>query len=264
MFKKLYKKISSIFVNRFGVIHQKIINKLLQNKKTITYNQQTMRFFTPNPLNKYRIKTFSSKEPETLKWIDSFRENAIMWDIGTNIGLYSIYAAKSKNCQIFAFEPSVFNLELLAKNIDINQLQEKIAIVPIALNYKKEFNLFKMNSPVWGGALSSFGANFDQNGDDFKTTFSYTIFGISGDEAVKNLNIAKPDYLKIDVDGIEHIVLSGCAVILKTIKSVLVEINDDFLEQAEQSKKYLSQSGLILLEKHHLINNTNNQLWIRQ
>ena len=34
-------------------------------------------------------------------------------DIGANIGLYSIYAAKCRNIKVFAFEPSVFNLEFL-------------------------------------------------------------------------------------------------------------------------------------------------------
>ena len=34
-----------------------------------------------------------TKEPETLEWINSFeyRENSIFWDVGANIGLYSIY-----------------------------------------------------------------------------------------------------------------------------------------------------------------------------
>ena len=32
-------------------------------------------------------------------------------DVGANIGLYSIYAAKTKNCNVFSFEPSFLNLE---------------------------------------------------------------------------------------------------------------------------------------------------------
>jgi two-component system OmpR family sensor kinase len=37
----------------------------------------------------------------------------------------------------------------------------------------------------------------------------------------------KPNYMKIDVDGIEHLILEGCESILKTVNSVLIEINDD-------------------------------------
>ena len=261
----ILKKISSIYINRLGALEQKLINYLLQRKRKIIHNNCQFTFFTPNALNRYRVKTFATKEPKTLKWIDSFAEDAILWDIGANIGLYSIYAAKTKNIKVVAFEPSVFNVELLAKNIDINQLQEKITIFPIALSNKLGLNLFKMNNPVWGGALSSFGADFDQHGNTFNTTFSYTIPGISGNEIIQLLNMPKPDYLKIDVDGIEHIILSGFTDILPTIKSVLVEINDDFTAQHNDAQKYLSDAGLTLIEKHGFdFSNQTNQLWVRK
>jgi FkbM family methyltransferase len=92
-------------------------------------------------------------------------------DIGANVGLYSVYAAKSRNCNVFAFEPSVFNLELLARNIFINDLQLKITIIPIALSDKLGSNIFKMSSTSWGGALSTFGEDFDQNGNKFLDVF---------------------------------------------------------------------------------------------
>lgn len=261
----MIKKIQSVLTNRLGALEQKLINALVNRKKTIVHQQHKLSFCTPNALNRYRVNSFSTKEPETLGWIDNFNDNAILWDIGANVGLYSIYAAKAKNAQVFAFEPSVFNLELLAKNISINKLQENITIFPIALSSKMGVNLFNMHNPVWGGALSTFGQDYDQNGDKMQTNFSYNIPGISGDEVVNTLNTPKPNHLKIDVDGIEHLILSGCENILKSINSVLIEINDDFLVQKQQSEQYLSQAGLILKQKFILGDNSNqyNQLWIR-
>mgnify|MGYP000383210705 CR=1 FL=1 len=128
----------------YDLLVQKIINK----KKSISHNGIDMTFFTPNTLCHYRAITFSSKEPETLDWIDSFEEGLTVWDIGANIGIYSIYAAKAKNARVFAFEPSVFNLEFLAKNIYINGFQEKIKIFPLALSNQTDFNLFKMNNTL--------------------------------------------------------------------------------------------------------------------
>ena len=69
-----------------------------------------------------RANTFSSKEPETLEWIDSMQKKSILWDVGANVGTYSCYAAKKMELQVFAFEPSVFNLSLLAQNIYMNNL----------------------------------------------------------------------------------------------------------------------------------------------
>ena len=48
--------------------------------------------------------------------------------------LILIYAAKKKNFRVIAFEPSVFNLELLARNLFLNDLQDKVTIVPFALS----------------------------------------------------------------------------------------------------------------------------------
>jgi len=75
-------------------------------------------------------KVFATKEPETLEWIDRIPEKSVLWDIGANVGLYSCYAAKARGCRVFAFEPSVFNLEILARNIFLNQLTDQITIVP--------------------------------------------------------------------------------------------------------------------------------------
>ena len=261
----MIKNYYSILTNRIGVWKQKAINSLINKKKSLSYKGVSMIFLVPNPLTLYRVKTFSTKEPDTLNWIDSFDNNAIMWDVGANVGIYSIYAAKSTNAQVFAFEPSVFNLECLAKNIHVNDLSSKIFIIPVALSNQTGFNLFKMNNPVWGGALSSFGVNFDQHGKNFNTSFEYLFPGISADNMVNIFNIPRPDYLKIDVDGIEHLILEGLEDILKTVKSVLVEINDDFKSQKVQSELLLTKAGLVLEGEFHLgANRMNNQLWVRK
>ena len=87
-----------------------------------------------------RINTFFTKEPETLAWIDNFEgDNKItFWDIGANIGIYSIYAALShKNIQIISFEPSTSNLRVLSQNISKNNLSQKINICQFALTNQK-------------------------------------------------------------------------------------------------------------------------------
>ena len=93
------------------------LNSAMNGKQVIAHNKNQLTFATPNRLNKFRVDSFSHKEPETLEWIDGFVKGSVIWDIGANVGLYSCYAAKARNCQVFAFEPSVFNLELLARNI---------------------------------------------------------------------------------------------------------------------------------------------------
>ena len=98
--------------------------------KKIKILDKNVKFFTPNYITNVLIDKFYTKEPETLEWIDSFEkeENKIIfWDIGANIGLYSIYAAlKYTNIEVVSFEPSTSNLRILTRNISINKLEEKI------------------------------------------------------------------------------------------------------------------------------------------
>ena len=64
-------------------------------KKIKLEDRNQIIFFTPNNLVEWRVRTLLSKEPDTIKWIDNFKKNEkiIFWDIGANIGLFSIYSA---------------------------------------------------------------------------------------------------------------------------------------------------------------------------
>ena len=100
--------------------------------QTIKILGQNIYFFVPNSLTKWRVDTFFSKEPETLEWIDNFKnvqgKKIIFWDIGGNIGLYSIYAAlKYKSIDVTTFEPSTSNLQVLSRNISINKLNKNMS-----------------------------------------------------------------------------------------------------------------------------------------
>ena len=68
-------------------------------KKLITHSSKNktikLSLFTPNWICRYRADTFSTKEPETLKWIDDSEDNGVLFDIGANVGLYSLYYAGS-------------------------------------------------------------------------------------------------------------------------------------------------------------------------
>ena len=67
-------------------------------------------FFCPGTETKRRTESIFTKEPETIKFIDNFDKNIedrkkdlIFFDIGTNIGLYSIYISKNKKYQSIFF-----------------------------------------------------------------------------------------------------------------------------------------------------------------
>lgn len=248
------------------------VNLLKGKNKTVIHNDLSFKFYAPNPITMWRYDTFSSKEPETLEWIDKIPNNSTFWDIGANVGMYSIYAAKKSKCKVWAFEPSVFNLELLARNIFLNKLTKDICIVPLPITYKTGENYMRFTSTEWGGALSVFGESYGWDGKKIRNIFDSNTVGISMSDAINLFKIPIPDYIKIDVDGIEHLILIGGQDVLKQTKSVLIEVNDAFYEQSKKCKKLLTKAGLKLSEKRQseLVSkssgkfiHTFNQIWVR-
>ena len=245
---------------------------VLGRVQTTEHRGCAMTFAIGNRLCKFRVDTFSTKEPETLEWIDGIPREAVLWDIGANIGLYSCYAAKARGCRVFAFEPSVFNLEHLARNIFLNQLTGLITIVPLALAEGLAFSTLRMTTTDWGGALSTFGQSYGHDGEPITKIFEFPTIGLSMVDAAMLLRIPAPDFIKMDVDGIEHLILKGGAPVLGNTRSILVEINDAFAAQAGEAADILQRSGFELRAKRHAecfdrmsgaVRHTFNQIWVR-
>ena len=81
--------------------------------------------------------------------------------------------------------------------------------------------------------------------------FKLPTIGLSMVDAVNSLNIPLPDYIKMDVDGIEHLILKGGIPIIKNVKGLLIEINDNFAEQSENANLILKEAGFSFIEKRH-------------
>lgn len=252
-------------------VFDKILNSVMKAQQKITHRGISLIFSTPNKLNQYRANSFSIKEPETLDWIDSIPDGAVLWDIGANVGLYSCYAAKSRKCRVYAFEPSVFNLELLARNIYLNDLVDQITIIPLPLSNSLKVSTLNMTSIDWGGALSTFGENYGDDGKPLDKAFVFSTVGMSIEQAVSLLKIPQPTHIKMDVDGLEHLILEGGGSVLKQISELAIEVNEDFAEQAINVMKHCGEAGLVFKAKKHSaifennsrFGNTYNQVWYR-
>ena len=197
--------------------------------------------------------TFLTKEPDTIEWIQSFDDNMIFWDVGANIGIYSCFAAKEKRAKTYAFEPSMFNLKILSQNIFHNNLSKDVVIIPISLNEVSKIDDFNMSNTIAGGALSSFSHRISEDGKTFQPVFTYKTLGMSGNDLVQKLKIDKPNYIKIDVDGIEHLILEGGLKFLKKdeIRSLSIEINENFVEQCEKVLSIMKETDFLLKSKKH-------------
>ncbi|MEK9627560.1 MAG: FkbM family methyltransferase [Nitrospinota bacterium] len=219
-----------------------------------------LRLYCPGRLPIYRAETFFTKEPETLEWIDDFEENAVFWDIGANIGIYSLYAGLKKRIEVLAFEPAAPNFYLLNRNIEINQLENKITSFGIAFNDVTQLDHFFMSNTEIGSALHSFSKATDWKGQSFSPKFKQGMIGFTIDEFIKRFDPKFPTYIKIDVDGIEKQIVEGAVETLNDIrlKSILVELDESQPEISNTVISILENAGLKLCSKQHsaLFDNT--------
>lgn len=189
----------------------------------IAYNSSRIYFHVPNELTLWRVGTFWEKEPDTLRWIDTFKPDDLFIDIGANMGIYSLYAAFSRGVDVIAFEPEALNYALLNKNIYLNQIHGKIKAYPIALSDKTSLNTLHLSQFIEGGSCHQFKEKI------LPPKFHQGCFAMALDELIEQGLIPVPQHIKIDVDGNEPQIIQGAlkTLCLPEVRSVLVELNLD-------------------------------------
>ena len=203
----------------------------------------------------WRSQTLFTKEPETIKWIDNMSSKEIFWDIGANVGLYSVYAG-IKGMKVLAFEPSALNTFLISKNIEINNLKDNVSLFPVAISDKNEFGYLNMTSTELGGALNEFNktdkASVGTGSYQADVIFKQGMFSYSIDELIQKYHFEVPAYIKIDVDSIEDRIIYGGSSTLShpNVKGVLLEL-DETEERTQKLIDFLAERGLSLKEKRH-------------
>ena len=157
------------------------------------------------------------------------RKEDVFFDIGANVGAYSILVSQQVNCEVFSFEPHPKTFEYLTRNI---QIQNKPNLVTCF-----NFGLGEINGKV----------NFTENLD----TVNHVVYD-SLEKAINidikildELSLPIPVLIKLDVEGFEFQVLNGSKKILNNpnLKAIIIELNNSGLNYGvtdTQIHEYLS------------------------
>lgn len=179
-------------------------------------------FLTPNSQCAWRVETLSTKEPDTIAWLAKMQQGETLWDVGANMGQYSLIAAKI-GVTVHAFEPESQNFALLCRNIGVNNLGDTVTAWPLALSSESGFDYFWVQSLQVGGSCSSYGEAVNFHLQPKNYAVKQGAAAVTGDDFSDQYGL--PTHIKIDVDGLEHKVIAGMGGVLPTVKSVLVELN---------------------------------------
>ncbi|MCP6726799.1 MAG: FkbM family methyltransferase [Patescibacteria group bacterium] len=148
-------------------------------------------------------------------WVmqQEIEDNMHVLDIGGNIGYYVLLEASllGEQGKVYVFEPDPRNIEILNKNIELNNISLKVGVYPYAAakeNGVQTFHLGKSSNLSTfverKGILDSIEVKCKKL-DDFE-------------------HIQKVGYIRMDIEGYESMVIDGMDEFLKTEKPMKLQI----------------------------------------
>ena len=152
-------------------------------------------------------------------------------DVGANIGLYCLVAAKEiyPFGKVHAFEPQPGCCEILRHTINLNNWEDCLRVHQMALGSEpSEMQLY----------LSGTGSTLDDAFNDNQSAETITVSVDSFDNQMAMLECGQVDFIKIDVEGYELQVLRGAEKTIQEFTPVIfVEIADRI-----RGREYVNQS----------------------
>jgi FkbM family methyltransferase len=229
-------------------------------EREVTTEDGSLRFVISDPLEEYRVKTLRTKEPETIAWIDRWLSDdpgqpTQFWDVGSNIGIYTLYAAsRNPRLRVMSFEPFFKNFVRLKANVELNRLGN---VTPLffALGNSTGLTPFAVRDQRFGASGNVLAAPGDAKAPTDDGSITEMMLQITGDDLLR-MNLPAPNFLKIDVDGLEWEIIDGMRDVLATdaLRSVLVEINSkadlEFIGTTFAALGFLPDDSINLREDH--------------
>lgn len=232
---KLYHKLPSGIKTQVRNTYTSMVRMYHSGKYHIQLNKGTSFWAAFHHLPEYReAHGFTHYEPEFLEAFTKQTKKAkVIYDIGSNIGLYSLTAAAlNKDARIIAFEPETHCCEIIEKSKNLNSF-DNIEVQECCLGDHNDTIKLSMK-----GSTGHF-VSHDVKEEEVIEKPVYRL-----DYLVEKKSIPAPDMVKIDVEGYEAHVMRGMKNIMSVHKPViLLELHKEFMSQyGENSNKLLDSA----------------------
>ncbi len=196
-------------------------------------------------------REFERLEPETLAWIDGFETPCRFWDIGANIGIFSLYAGLRRGVGVSAFEPAAANYAALCRNIATNRLDGHVRAYCLALCDREVIADLNLSASNAGSVFNAFDSDVDCFGRPIAAVSRQGMLGVSIDGLCRQFGLPAPNYLKIDVDGLEERILAGAGQTLAdpALRSILLELEEQETARNRRLVAALEAAGFRLVAR---------------
>ena len=163
----------------------------------------------------------------------------VAYDVGANIGYISILLARKvgESGKVYAFEALPANVDRLRRNLELNDLESQVEVVPAAVIDASRVVSFLIGlSPKMGKAERSAGRQ------NVAYSESISVSGIGLDQFVYQDGHPAPQVVKMDIEGGEVLALAGMRCTLREAHPViLIELHGP--EAAQAAWEELTAAG---------------------
>lgn len=228
-----------------GRILQQLLSEMVMD---VSVGDAVLRFVTSSPTLYERARGAQEKEPNTIRWIDGFTSGDVLWDIGANVGVFSLYAANRPGIRVLAFEPLAENYTALCSNILRSGLTDRVVPYCVAFSGATKLGVFNSSSHEPGSSLHQFGSPGEAS-RYWKGSVSHVqgMIGYAIDDFLAQFEPAFPTHIKLDVDGLEVPILAGAFKTLRDprLRSLMVELSLAAEGEVDRAMALLSDAGFI-------------------
>ena len=206
------------------------------------YKVDGLIFECESAIETWRVETLLVKEEGTIRWLGGCRPGDVLYDVGANIGIYSLYAAR-RGATVYAFEPHVGNAAALLRNAAANaDLTARINVVTTPLHSVCGLGTFYYAALDNGSSGHQFEATTERAvATELRWATTVDAFVAAG--------TPPPTLVKIDVDGNELEVLKGMSLLLRNTAPREIQVE---VQKATQQpiSEFLLDLGFTFVERH--------------
>ncbi len=241
------------------------IADLLNSPRKVSVDGIKLTIPCENWITHFRWYLFKTKEKEVRKFLkDVMQAEDVLFDIGANIGVFSVYAAKiHPKSTIFSFEPEYSNLNLLKNNVLANKVNVQVNIFSVGISDEAGISKLHLSSTDSGAAVHTESKNNISTTDEgYKVVWNEGIMTTTLDEFCRDQQII-PNCIKIDTDGNELKILKGATSTLKNpkLKNLIIEMPLHNEEQLFECETILKESDFIPTWSER--EETKNEVWTK-
>lgn len=220
-------------------VNEYFYNRRLPIVVTLTdFEAAGVRFEISNRVETFRVLEHGGETEYTGAMLQDLRSDDILFDVGANIGMVALHAAKI--CRTIAFEPDPSIRRRLAVNTALNP-DRAFAVEPIAISDTN-------------GSVDLYTDGDDGNSPSLVhqrgETGRVSVSARSLDSLIAEGRIPRPTVLKLDIEGAEILALRGAQQLLtapERPRALFIEVHDTFLpgfgSSAEEVYTLLEEFG---------------------